>query len=157
MINATDWICIDAMLLIILVWLMHRRASGIDKKIEVLQDYCKVNTDRCTRDIDSMRQDICGCKCGHKMEITNAYTIDWGIQVVCITKKCLYCGYNISQVLLNSDDISDEDRNILKYKFNINIPKPNRGPKKCFIPRLDMLDAEINARAASTAKKRRPK
>jgi hypothetical protein len=81
----------------------------------------------------SLKQDICGLKTGHDMEIVearakNAYSMVLGSSMVSsdtlyeITKRCNKCGFTETCRLVN-DEVSKEDRNVLKYKFNIDVPE----------------------------------
>lgn len=82
--------------------------------------------------IKTLKQDICGLKTGHDMEIIAAGDASYDvydcfadkvierISAAVVTKKCKKCGKAYSEKLHGS--ISPEDRNVLKYKFNIDMP-----------------------------------
>jgi hypothetical protein len=127
-------------------------AKRMDKDIKTEVSNRKEHMDKIYRrigeqelTINTLKQDICGLKTGHDMEIVAAYDASYDIYdcytdevikhigATVVTKKCKKCGNDYSEKLHSS--ISPEDRNILKYKFNIDVPaskqdKGNAVPKK---------------------------
>ena len=127
-------------------------AERMDKDIKTEVSNRKEHMDKIYRSIgeqeltiNTLKQDICGLKTGHDMEIIAAGDASYDvydcfadkvierISAAVVTKKCKKCGKAYSEKLHGS--ISPEDRNILKYKFNIDVPaskqdKGNAVPKK---------------------------
>jgi hypothetical protein len=119
-------------------------AERMDKDIKTEVSNRKEHTDKIYRSIgeqeltiNTLKQDICGLKTGHDMEIIAAGDASYDvydcfadkvierISAAVVTKKCKKCGKAYSEKLHGS--ISPEDRNVLKYKFNIDVPEPKQG------------------------------